>query len=157
MANTYTQSYFHLVFAVKNRDALIKKEWNDELEMYITGIVQNHRHKMLAISAMPDHLHFLIGYNVNQLIPALVEEIKTSSNKWIKDNRLSKFRFEWQKGYGAFTHSHSQIDNVIKYILGQEEHHRKKSFKDEYLEILVKNNIEFNQEYLFEFFDNDYE
>jgi REP element-mobilizing transposase RayT len=142
---------------VQNRDALIKKEWKDELEMYITGIIQNYRHKMLAISAMPDHLHILIGYNVNQLIPDLVEEIKTSSNKWIKDNRLSKFRFEWQKGYGAFTHSRSQIDTVIKYILAQEEHHRKKPFKDEYLEMLVKNNVEFKQEYVFEFFDNNYE
>ena len=84
MANTYTQCYFHLVFAVKNRDALIRKEWKDELEKYITGIVQNHRHKMLAIGSMPDHIHILIGYNLNHLIPDLVEEIKTSSNSWIK-------------------------------------------------------------------------
>ncbi|HUX57685.1 MAG TPA: IS200/IS605 family transposase [Bacteroidales bacterium] len=156
MANTYTQCYFHLVFAVKNRDALIKKEWKDELEMYITGIVQNHRHKMLAIGAMPDHIHFLIGYNVNQLIPDLVEEIKTSSNSWIKGERLSKFRFEWQKGYGAFTHSRSQVDTVVKYILTQKEHHKKKRFKEEYLEMLEKNNVEFNQEYLFEFFSDIY-
>jgi putative transposase len=94
MANTYTQCYFHLVFAVKNRDALIKKEWKDGLEMYITGIVQNHRHKMLAIGAMPDHIHILIGYNVNQLIPDLVEEIKISSNLWTKGEKLSKFKFE---------------------------------------------------------------
>ncbi len=154
MANTYTQCYFHLVFAVKNRYALIKKAWKSELEMYITGIIQNHRHKMLAISAMPDHIHLLIGYNVNQLIPDLVEEIKTSSNSWIKVKRLSKFKFEWQKGYGAFTHSRSQIDTVAKYILSQEEHHKKKPFKEEYLEILQKNNVEFNQEYLFEFFDD---
>jgi putative transposase len=153
MANTYTQCYFHLVFAVKNRDALIRKEWKDELEMYITGIIQNHRHKMLAIGSLPDHLHILIGYNLNQLIPDLVEEIKTSSNSWIKGKRLSKFKFEWQKGYGAFTHSHSQIDTVVKYILSQEEHHRKKTFKEEYLEMLEKNNIEFKEEYLFEFFN----
>jgi putative transposase len=157
MANTYTQCYFHLVFAVKNRDSLIKKEWKDELEMYITGIVQNHRHKLLAIGAMPDHLHFLIGYNVNQLIPDLVEEIKTSSNSWIKGERLSRFKFEWQKGYGAFTYSRSQIDTVVKYILTQVEHHKKKTFKEEYLEILEKNNIEFNQEYLFDFFKDIYE
>jgi REP element-mobilizing transposase RayT len=125
MANTYTQCYFHLVFAIKNRDALIKKAWKDELGKYITGIVQNHRHKMLAIGSMPDHLHILIGYNLNQLIPDLVEEIKTSTNSWIKGKRLSKFKFEWQKGYGAFTHSHSQIDLVAKYILSQEEHHKK--------------------------------
>jgi len=152
MANTYTKCYFHLVFAVKNRDALIKKTWKDELGKYITGIVQNHRHKMLAIGSMPDHLHILIGYNLNQLIPDLVEEIKTSSNSWIKGKRLSKFKFEWQKGYGAFTHSYSQIDTVVKYILSQEEHHKKKPFKEEYFEILEKNNVEFKEEYLFEFF-----
>jgi len=154
MANTYTQCYFHLVFAVKNRDALIKKEWKAELEMYITGIVRNHKHKMLAIGSMPDHIHLLIGYNVNQLIPDLVEEIKTSSNAWIKVKRVSKFKFEWQKGYGAFTHSHSQIDDVIKYILSQEEHHKKKSFKSEYLEMLKKNEIEFKDEYLFDFIND---
>jgi putative transposase len=152
MANTYTQCYFHLVFAVKNRNALIRKEWKGELEMYITGIVQNHRHKMLAIFAMSDHIHILIGYNVNQLIPDLVEEIKTSSNSLIKVKRLSKFKLEWQKGYGAFTYSLSQIDQVVKYILTQEEHHKKKSFKEEYFEILEKNNVEFKEEYLFEFF-----
>jgi REP element-mobilizing transposase RayT len=152
MANTYTQCYFHLVFTVKNRNALIRKEWKNEMEMYITGIVQNHRHKLLAIGSMRDHIHILVGYNVNQLIPDLVEEIKTSTNAWIKEKRLSKFKFEWQKGYGAFTHSHSQIDNVVKYILSQEEHHKKLLFKEEYLEMLEKNDVVFNQEYLFEFF-----
>ena len=154
MANTYTQFYAHLVFAVKNRNALIKKHWKNELEMYMTGIVQNHKHKMLATGAMPDHIHIFIGYNVNHLIPDLVEEIKTSSNAWIKSNKLSAFRFEWQKGYGAFSHSQSQIDTVVKYILNQENHHKKASFKNEYLEILRKNDIQFNDEYLFDFFDD---
>lgn len=153
MANTYTKCYFQLVFAVKNRDALIKKEWKDELERYITGIVQNHKHKMLAIHAMPEHIHIMIGYNINHLIPNLVEEIKTSTNKWIKEKRLSTFRFEWQIGYGAFTYSSSEIDNVIKYINSQPEHHRKKTFKEEYMELLDKNEIEFKEEYLFEFFE----
>ena len=157
MANTYIQCYFHLLFAVKNRDALLKKEWKDELEMFITGIIRNHQHKMLAIGSMPDHIHILIGYNVNQLIPDLVEEIKTSSNSLIKEKRLSKFKFEWQKGYGAFSHSRSQIDHVIKYVLTQEEHHKKKQFKEEYLEMLEKNNVEFKHEYLFEFFDGIYD
>jgi REP element-mobilizing transposase RayT len=151
MANTYTQCYVHLVFAVKNREALIKKEWKDELEMYITGIVQNHKHKLLAIGSMPDHIHIFLGYNVNHLIPELVEEIKTSSNAWIKENNLSKFRFEWQKGYGSFTHSHSNIDMVVKYIRNQYIHHQKKTFKDEYLEILIKNEIKYNDDYLFDF------
>jgi putative transposase len=157
MANTYTQCYFHLVFAVKNREALIKKEWKNEMEMYVTGIVQNHRHKMLAIGSMPDHIHMLIGYNVNHLIPDIVEEVKTSSNAWIKEKKLSKFKFEWQKGYGAFTHSHSQIDQVVKYILSQESHHKKRSFKNEFLEMLEKNEIIYGNEYLFEFFNNSQE
>ena len=154
MANTYTQCYFHLVFAVKNRDALVRKEWKNEMEMYITGIIQNHQHKMLAIGSMPDHIHILIGYNVNHLIPDLVEEIKTSSNNWIKGKKLSKFKFQWQIGYGAFTHSHSQIDKVIKYVLSQETHHKKKSFKDEYLEMLEKNEVVYTNEYLFDFFND---
>lgn len=119
MANTYTQCYFHLVFAVKNRDALVKKTWKDELEKYITGIIQNHSHKLLAINTMPDHSHIFIGYNVNHLIPDLVEEIKTSSNAWIKKEKKTPFKFEWQKGYGAFTHSQSQIGSVVKYIRNQ--------------------------------------
>jgi putative transposase len=153
MANTYTKCYFQLVFAVKNRDVLIKKQWKDNLEKYITGIVQNHHHKMLAIGAMPDHMHILLGYNLNHLIPDLVEEIKTSSNKWIKKEGLSRFNFAWQKGYGAFTYSHEQIDSVARYILSQEEHHKRRSFKEEYLELLRRNEIEFKDEYVFEFFD----
>ncbi len=128
--------------------------WKDELEKYITGIVQNHRHKLLAIGSMPDHIHIFLGYNLSHLIPNLIEEIKTSSNKWIKEKRLSKFRFEWQKGYGAFTHSKSQLDNVVKYVLNQELHHRKKTLREEYLEILRKNEIEYKDEYLFDFFDD---
>lgn len=94
MANTYTQFYVQLVFSPKNRDALIQKTWKNELEMYITGIVQNNGHKMLAIKCMPDHIHIFIGYNVNQLIPTLVEQIKTSSNSWIKKNHFSRFKFD---------------------------------------------------------------
>ena len=154
MANTYTQSYFHLVFAIKNRDAIIKISWKDELDKYITGIIQNHGHKLLAIYSMPDHIHIFIGYNVNQLIPDLVEKIKTSSDAWVKKERKTPFRFEWQKGYGAFTHSHSQIDLVIKYIRNQRYHHRKRSFREEYLEMLKKNEIDFKDEYIFEFFDS---
>jgi putative transposase len=154
MANTYTQCYMHLVFAVKNRAALIQKSWKDELEMYITGIIQGHKHKLLAIGSMPDHMHIFIGYNLNQLIPNLVEEIKTSSDAWIKGKRLSKCKFEWQRGFGAFTHSRSQIHTVVRYILNQEKHHQKKSFKEEYLQMLLKNEIVFKEEYLFDFFEN---
>jgi len=154
MANTYSQAYFHLVFSPKNRDALISKTWAAKLEKYITGIIQNNNHKLLAIGSMSDHIHIFVGYNLNQLIPDLVENIKTSSNAWIKHNNVSKNKFEWQKGYGAFTHSQSQIDTVVKYVLNQEKHHQKKSFREEYLEILHKNDIKFNDNYLFDFFDH---
>ena len=130
------------------------KNWKDDLEKYITVIIQNHKHKLLAIGSMPDHIHIFIGYNVNQLIPDLVEDIKTSSNIWIKQQGFTKFKFDWQKGYGAFTHSRSQINQVVKYIESQEKHHQKKSFKDEYTEILVKNGIDYNEEYIFEFFES---
>jgi putative transposase len=154
MANTYSQCYVHLVFAVKHREALIQKTWKTELEKYITGIIQNHKHKLLAIGAMPDHIHIFIGYNLSHLIPDLVEEIKTSSNAWIKKNRLSKFKFEWQKGYGAFTHARSQLDTVIKYVLTQEEHHQKISFREEYLDMLRKNDIQFEEKYVFDFWED---
>jgi len=154
MANTYTQFYVQLVFTPKNRDALIQKRWKDELEKYITGIVQNNEHKMLAIGSRPDHIHIFIGYNVNQLIPDLVEQIKTSTNLWVKKNNFSRFKFEWQKGYGAFSYSHSQLDAVVNYVLKQEEHHRKKSFREEYLHLLQDFDISFKDKYLFEFFDH---
>jgi len=156
MANTYTQIYIHLVFSPLHREALINKKWSDDLERYITGIVQNNRHKMLAIKSMPDHIHIFIGYDVKQTIPKLVEDIKTSSNSWIKTNKLSKFKFDWQKGYGAFSHSKSQVDQVVKYILNQEEHHKKKTFREEYLDILRKNDIKYDDRYLFDFFEDLY-
>jgi putative transposase len=154
MADTYIQCYIHLVFAVKNRDSLIKNLWKNELEMYITGIIQNHHHKLLAIFARPDHIHIFIGYNVNQLIPNLVSEIKTSTNGWINAKKFSNFKFDWQKGYGAFTHSHSQINTIIQYIKNQEIHHQKMAFRKEYLDLLQKNEIDFNDQYLFVFFDD---
>jgi REP element-mobilizing transposase RayT len=152
MGDTYVQAYFHLVFAVKNRQALIKRLWKDDLEKYITGIVQNHGHKLIAVGTMPDHIHIFIGYNLNQTIPELVEKIKTSSNHWIKENRLTNYKFNWQKGYGAFTHSHSQINAVAKYVLNQKSHHRKKTFREEYLEMLNKYKVVYKNEYLFDFF-----
>lgn len=154
MANTYTQLYFLIVFAVKNRDALISKVWQEKLHGYITGIVQNHGHKMLSINSMPDHVHMLIGYNHTKLLPDLLENVKTSSNDYIKINQLSRFKFEWQKGYGAFSYSRSQIPIVAKYIENQEIHHQKKSFRAEYLELLRKFEVEYDDRYVFEFFDD---
>ena len=153
ISNTYTQCYFHLVFSPKYRLALINAEWKDNLERYISVVIQNRKHKLLAINAQPDHIHILIGYYLSDLIPDLVEDIKTSSTHWIKENRFSAFKFEWQNGYGAFTHSKSHIDTVVKYIANQDNHHKKRSFKDEYLEMLRNNGVEFDEKYVFEFFD----
>jgi REP element-mobilizing transposase RayT len=154
MGDTFTKIYIHLVFTPYRREALIGKSWKDELEKYITGIIQNNGHKLIAIKSRPDHIHIFIGYYVNQLIPTLVENIKTSSTAWIKERKFSKFKFKWQRGYGAFSHSQSQIDVVANYILHQDEHHKKESFKSEYLDLLKKNEIEFKDEYVFEFFDD---
>lgn len=154
MADTYVQAYFHVVFAVKNRQALIQKRWKDELEKYVSAIVQNYGHKLIAIGSMPDHIHIFLGYKLTQTIPKLVEEIKTSSNAWIKKKKLSRFKFDWQKGYGAFTHSHSQVDPVSKYVINQEAHHKKKSFREEYIEMLNNFKIAYKDEYVFEFFDD---
>lgn len=154
MGDTYVQAYFHLVFAVENRKALIGKSWKDELEKYITGIVQNSNHKLIAIGSMPDHIHIFIGYNLNQTIPNLVQDIKTSSNHWIKEKKFTNFKFNWQKGYGAFTHSHSQIDTVAKYVLNQESHHLRKTFREEYLDMLDKFQVAYKHEYLFDFFND---
>ncbi len=153
MANTYTQCYVHLVFSPKYRQALISRQWYNDLEKYITGIIQNYKHKLLAIGSMPDHIHIFIGYHLNQLIPDLVEAIKTASTAWIKYNRLCNSKFEWQRGYGAFTHSHAQVKTVINYVLNQEAHHKKQTFKDEYHELLNTFEVEFKDEYLFDFFD----
>ena len=100
---------------------------------------------------MPDHIHILVGYNLNQSVPDLVEKIKTSSNHWIEDRKFTQYKFHWQKGYGAFSYSRSQIDSVAKYVLNQEDHHRKHTFKDEYIETLLKFEIDYKDEYLFDF------
>lgn len=153
MANTYSQCYVHLVFTPKNRAALIQRSWKNNLEKYITAVVQNRKHKLLAINAQSDHIHILIGYYLSDLIPHLIEDIKTSSTHWIKENKYSAFKFEWQKGYGAFTYAKSQIDHVVKYIQNQDIHHQKDTFRDEYLELLRKFEIEYDEKYLFDFFD----
>lgn len=151
MADTYTQLDIQLVFAVKGRQSLIGKTWKEELYRYMTGIIQNHRHKVLRINGMPDHVHIFLRYNPNQLIPKLVEEIKTSSNKFIKEKRFTPFQFTWQEGYGAFSYGRSQRDAVIAYLDNQEQHHRTRTFEEEYVEMLQKFEVEYKPEYLFEF------
>jgi REP element-mobilizing transposase RayT len=149
-AGTYSQIYIQTVFAVKGRESLIAHEWEERLYEYITGIVRNKEQKMLAINGMPNHLHFLIGMKPSCCLSDLMREIKKASNDFIKEKKLSKFKFNWQEGYGAFSYSHSQLDKVIAYIMNQKTHHKKISFKEEYIGFLKKFDVVFNEKYLFD-------
>lgn len=149
MANTYSQVYIQIVFAVQNRSTLIKEFYRDELYKYITGIVKNNGHLLMAINGMSDHIHILIGLLPNQSISSLVQDIKGSSSKWINQQKFLPTRFSWQQGYGVFSYSRSGIENVIKYINNQKFHHRKKRFRDEYLELLKEFDISYDDRYIF--------
>ncbi len=151
--STYSQIYIQIVFAVKNRQALIADSWEEELYKYITGIVQNKGQKMLAINGMPDHIHIFIGMKPSCCLSDLVREIKKASNSFINEKGFSNYKFEWQEGFGAFSYSHSSLDNVIGYINNQKAHHKKRSFKEEYIDFLEKFNIEFKNEYLFQWIE----
>ena len=136
MANTYTQLYIQFVFAVKNREALIDDNWKERLHKYITGIFQHNKHKMIQINSVADHIHIFVGFKPDQSISALIQNVETESSKWINKNGFTKKRFEWQRGFGAFSYSKKEIKNVINYIINQEEHHKKITFNDEYREYL---------------------
>jgi REP element-mobilizing transposase RayT len=148
MANTYTKIYLHIVFAVQNRISIIQPEWKDELYKYITGIIKNNGHKLIAINGMADHLHIAIGYKPHQLIPDLLQDIKGNSSTWINKKRFVRGKFNWQAGYGAFSFSHSHLDAVVKYINNQEKHHKKKTFREEYIELLKKYDVEYDDKYI---------
>ncbi|MBX2909448.1 MAG: IS200/IS605 family transposase [Chitinophagales bacterium] len=151
MAGTYSQIYLQVVFAVKGRENLIAQSWKDELHKYMAGIIKEKEQKPIIINGMPDHIHAFIGLKPSMRISDLVRDIKNNSSKFINEKGFVRGKFSWQEGYGVFSYSHSHIDRVYNYILNQEEHHRKKTFKDEYLELLKKFDIEFKEEYVFEF------
>ncbi len=153
MPDTYSQIYIQIVFAVKGRNSLIYPEWEDRLFQYMTGIVRSKKQKMIAINGTPDHIHFFIGMKPNCCLSDLVREVKKSSNEFVNENQLSKFKFSWQEGFGAFSYGHSQIDLVAKYVLNQKVHHKKMTFKEEYIGFLKKFEIAFEEKYLFEKFD----
>ena len=150
MANTYSQLLIQIVFTVKNRKNLISPSRREDLEKYISGLVTNKGQKLLAIYAMPDHIHILVGLKPNLSISELVRDIKCNSSKYINESKWLRSNFSWQEGFGAFSYSNKELYRVINYILNQEEHHRKKSFKEEYLKILDQFEIEYNSEYLFD-------
>lgn len=154
MANTYTQIYIQIVFAVKGRQNLISRENREELHRYITGIVSNRKQKLFAVFAMPDHIHLLISINPTISVSDLVRDIKAGTSKFINEKKWIKGKFNWQEGYGAFSYSRSSVDSVIKYILNQEEHHSKKTFREEYLEFMEKFEIAYDPKYVFEWMDD---
>ena len=149
MANTYTQIHIQSVFTIQNRSCVLRKEWKNELYKYITGIVQNHGHKVLAINGMPDHIHVFFGMRPTQSLSDLMQDIKGDSSKWINKKGFLKGHFSWQEGYGGFSYSKSHIDHVINYIRDQEIHHRRKSFIEEHLEFLVKFEVPYDERYIF--------
>jgi REP element-mobilizing transposase RayT len=152
MADVFHQIYVQIVFAVKNRQALIQPDWENDLYKYITGVVQNKGHKMLAIGGMPDHIHLFIGQKPAEALSDLVRETKKSSNAFIQEQHFTQYSFDWQAGYGAFSYSKSQIDQVAKYVLNQKEHHQKQDFETEFLKMLSAFEIEIGKKKMFEFF-----
>ncbi len=149
MSNTYTQIHLQCVFAVKNRDAVIGNEWKERLHKYIIAIVNNNGHKLLAINSMPDHLHLFFGMRPQQSLSDLMRLVKGDSSEWINNQKLVRGKFRWQEGYGSFSYSKSHVKAVIDYILNQEKHHHKKTFLEEYKEMLEKFEIDFDERYIF--------
>ncbi|HMI67790.1 MAG TPA: IS200/IS605 family transposase [Cyclobacteriaceae bacterium] len=149
MANTYTQIHIQAVFAVKYRLGIIQKNWKDELFKYVTGIIRENDHRLLAINGMPDHVHVFFGMRPAQSLSDLLQVIKANSSKWINERGFVKGRLEWQQGFGAFSYSKSQISDVISYIQNQETHHQKRTFLDEYRNLLEEFDVEYDSRYIF--------
>ncbi len=153
MANTFSQIYLQFVFAVQGRQSLIQREHKEELHKYITSLVQVRKAKMLAVHCMPDHTHLFVVFKPSILISDFVKEIKVQSNEFITAKKWVSGKFNWQEGYGVFSYGHSQIDTVCKYVLNQEAHHRKKTFREEYYAFLEKFAIPFEERFLFEWIE----
>ena len=153
MAGTFTQIYIQIVFAPQGRENLIGKNWKDELHKYIAGIITNKGQKSIIINGVSDHIHIFIGLKPSMAISDLVRDIKNNSSNFINEKKFVNGKFSWQEGYGAFSYAHSQIEQVYNYILHQEEHHHKKTFKEEYLDFLQKYEIEYDEKFLFEWID----
>jgi REP element-mobilizing transposase RayT len=153
VAGTFSQIYIQLVFAVKGRENLLQKPWRDEVFKYISGIIKGKNQKPIIVNGVSDHVHVFVGIRPSMSISDLVRDIKNNSSNFINEHKFIKGKFSWQEGYGAFSYSHSQIKNVYEYIANQEEHHRKKTFKEEYLDFLHKFEIEYDEKFLFEWIE----
>lgn len=148
MGNSYTQIHIQLIFAVKYRLALIDNVWKDELFKYISGIIQNQKHRLIILNGVSSHIHILVGLRPHQALADLMQHIKGSSSKWINDRRLTHMKFAWQEGYGAFSYSHSHLERVIRYIKNQEKHHKKIAFIEEYREFLKAFEVDYDERYI---------
>ncbi len=153
MANTYTRMNVHAVFSVKGRGNFISEKWRGELHRYMAGILKETNNYSLAVGGYKDHVHIFFELNPSISVSDVLKNVKSKSSKWINTKGFVAGKFEWQAGYGAFSYSRSQRDSVIRYIMRQEQHHGKRTFKDEYLELLQKNDIKYDDVYLFEFYD----
>ena len=153
MAGTFSQIYIHVVFAVKGRENLLEKPWRDEVFKYMAGIIKGKNQKPIIVNGVCDHVHLFIGLKPTMCLSDLVRDIKNNTTNFINDKKLTKSKFAWQEGYGAFSYSHSQMHNVYQYILNQEEHHLRKTFKEEYLDFLERFEVEHDEKYLFEWLD----
>lgn len=153
MPGTYSQVYIQIVFSVKGRKNLMSKTWRDELHKYIAGIIKAKGHKPIIVNGVEDHIHAFVGLKPSMAISDLVRDMKNNSSNFINDKKFVRGKFQWQEGYGVFSYSHSHIKSVYNYILNQEEHHRKKSFKKEYFEFLKKFEVEYDEKYLFEWYE----
>lgn len=153
MAGTFSQIYIHYVFAVKGRENLLQQPWRDDVFKFIAGIIKGKNQKPIIVNGVADHVHVFVGLNTSMCISDLVRDIKNNSSNFINDQHFLKGKFSWQEGYGAFSYAHSQIEQVYQYIANQEEHHKKKTFKDEYLDFLQKFEVVYNERYLFDWLD----
>ncbi len=154
MANTYTRIYVQIVFAVQGRQNLIRPDHKEELQMYISGIIRNKGQKVIAINSMPDHTHILIGMRPTTALSDIVRDIKNNSSSFINSNGWIRGTFRWQEGYGAFSYAHSQLERVVTYIKNQERHHKRRTFGEEYIEMLKRFNVEYNARYLFDWIEH---
>ncbi len=153
MPNTYSQIYIQIVFAVKGRDCFIKEPFREELQKYMTGIINNKKQKLYAIYCMPDHTHIFTSIKPDISISDLTRDIKANSSSFLKEKKFVPDIFSWQTGFGTFSYSKSQAPEVVNYVLNQPEHHRRKTFREEYLDFLNKFGVEYDEKYLFEFYD----
>jgi putative transposase len=152
---TFTQMYVQLVFAVYMKENVLTARIRPRVFEYISGIITEMKHKSLIVNGVQDHIHILLGLNPSASVSDTVYYIKRNSSLFINKNRMVLGRFSWQEGYGAFTYSRSQLNDVYQYIANQETHHARKSFREEYLAILNKNDVDFDPRFLFDFFDEN--